>query len=107
MSDKVAGGRAAEPDRQAIMDALKTIEDRELFLDIVFLGLIYGVSVVGGEVTVTMTFTSPLYRFQQELVEEVEAQVRAVPGVVGVHVNVTFRPPWEPSREVKELLGIE
>jgi metal-sulfur cluster biosynthetic enzyme len=96
-----------EPNRQAILDTLKTIEDRELFLDIVSLGLIYKVGIAGRLANIDMTFTSPLYPFGQELLCEVEQKVRAVPGVEQVHVNVTWHPQWEPSAEIKSLLGIE
>lgn len=95
-----------EPSREAIIEALKTVEDPELFLDIWFLGLIYNIGIDEGQVVIDMTFTSPLCPAGPQLKGEVEQKVRAVPGVRDVVVNITFQPAWEPSDEVKGLLGM-
>jgi metal-sulfur cluster biosynthetic enzyme len=95
-----------EPTREAIIEALKTVEDPELFLDIWFLGLIYNIGIDGGDVVLAMTFTSPMCPAGPQLKHEVETKVRAVPGVQSVVVNITFQPPWEPSEEVKGMLGM-
>ena len=94
------------PSREAIVDALKTVEDPELFLDIWFLGLIYNIGIDAGQVVIDMTFTSPMCPAGPQLKHAVEQVVRAVPGVTEVVVNITFQPPWVPSDEVKGLLGM-
>jgi metal-sulfur cluster biosynthetic enzyme len=94
------------PSRDAIIEALKTVEDPELFLDIWFLGLIYNIGIDGGQVVIDMTFTSPMCPAGPQLKHAVEQQVRAVPNVTDVVVNITFQPPWVPSDEVKGLLGM-
>ena len=94
------------PQRDAIVEVLKGIEDPELFLDIWFLGLIYNIDIDGGAVVVDMTFTSPMCPAGPQLKHEVQSKVGSVPGVTSVVVNITFQPPWEPSEEVKGMLGM-
>lgn len=94
------------PSKDAIVAALKTVEDPDLFLDIYFLGLIYNIGIDEGEVVIDMTFTTPLCPSGPHLKHEVETKVGAVEGVKKVTVNITFNPPWEPSEEVKGLLGM-
>lgn len=93
--------------RDAIIEVIKTIEDPELFLDIWFLGLIYSIAIddMGG-VVIEMTFTSPMCPAGPSLIEQVKTKVAAVPGVSNCEVKVTFTPPWEPSDEVKGMLGM-
>ncbi len=94
------------PSRDAIVAVLKTIEDPDLFIDIYFLGLIYSINIDGGEVVIEMTFTTPLCPSGPQLKQDVMLKVGSVPGVTKVTVNITFNPPWEPSEEVKGLLGM-
>ena len=95
------------PTREAIIEAIKTVEDPELFLDIWFLGLIYSISIDGGAVAIEMTFTSIMCPAGPMLVDEVKTKVGQVAGVESVKVDVVFTPPWQPSDEVKQTLGIE
>lgn len=90
---------------QAIQ-ALKTVEDPELFLDIWFLGLIYSIDITEEEVKIQMTFTSPMCPAGPQLVEDVRQKVGAIPGAPPVKVEVVFNPPWKPSDEVKAMLGM-
>ncbi len=94
------------PSREAVVEALKTVEDPDLLIDIYFLGLIYSIAIDGGEVVIEMTFTTPLCPSGPQLKGDVERAVLAVPGVEKVTVNITFNPPWAPSEEVKGLLGM-
>jgi len=109
MNDKIEETGSAEqagPTREAIIEVLKTVEDPELFLDIWFLGLIYNIGIDDGHVAIDMTFTSPMCPAGPQLKHEVQTKVAAVPGVKEVSVTITFTPPWEPSDEVKGLLGM-
>ena len=82
-----------------VVENLRTVYDPEIPVNIHELGLIYGVSVdESGVVTVTMTLTAPGCPAAQTLPCEVEERVRAVPGVTGAKVDVTFDPPWDQSR---------
>jgi metal-sulfur cluster biosynthetic enzyme len=95
-----------EPTREQIIEVLKTVEDPELFIDIWFLGLIYHIGIEKGFVEVEMTFTSPMCPAGPQLVGEVQSKIAALPGVQDCDVRVTFNPPWEPSEEVKGMLGM-
>jgi metal-sulfur cluster biosynthetic enzyme len=92
--------------KDQIIDALKTVLDPELFLDIWFLGLIYNIQIENGQIEIEMTFTSPMCPAGPQLVEEVRSKVGSLPGVEKVNVQVVFNPPWQPSDEVKGMLGM-
>ncbi len=92
--------------REEVIEALKTVEDPELFLDIWFLGLIYRVEVKEENVEIDMTFTSPMCPAGPALISEVKEKVGKLDGVEDVKVEIVFQPPWEPSDEVKGMLGI-
>ena len=94
------------PTRDHIIEALKNVEDPEIRLDIWFLGLVYSIEIDESHVVIEMTFTSPMCPYGPELKRDVENKVSAVPGVDKVSVNITFQPAWEPSDEVKGLLGM-
>jgi FeS assembly SUF system protein len=82
-----------------VIDAIRTVYDPEIPVNIHELGLIYGVAVsAAGAVAVRMTLTAPGCPAAQSLPQEVEARVRAVPGVTDVTVDVGFDPPWDMSR---------
>lgn len=82
-----------------IVTALKTVFDPEIPVDIYELGLIYKVDVSDDmDITVDMTLTAPGCPVAGEMPGWVENAVRSVPGVRDVTVNLTFEPPWDPSR---------
>ena len=84
--------------RERIVDALKTVYDPEIPVDIWELGLIYGLDVdAESAVKVTMTLTSPMCPVAESLPPEVEQKVRSVPGVTDVDLDLTWEPPWEPG----------
>lgn len=96
--------------KEEIMEALETVEDPELHIDIVNLGLIYGVDIDDEDnVKVTMTLTAmgcPLAGVINQMVTEA---VQQVSGVKGVEVNIVWNPPWSKdrmSRYAKMALGI-
>ncbi|MBI3996919.1 MAG: metal-sulfur cluster assembly factor [Candidatus Omnitrophica bacterium] len=97
-----------------VMTALKPIEDPELHLGLVDLGLIYGVDIYphpeGDEVKLTMTFTSPFCPYGPQLKSVVQRTLTTIPGVKSGVVNIVFTPPWDPrtmaSEECKIALGI-
>jgi len=79
-------------------EAIRTCYDPEIPVNIFDLGLIYEVKAnEKGEVHIVMTLTSPHCPAAQVLPKEVETKVQAVPGVRGVHVEVTWTPGWNPS----------
>jgi len=78
--------------------ALRTVVDPELGMSIVELGLVYGLAIDGGRVTVTMTLTAPGCPVHDAMADWVRDAVGAIPGVETVEVRVTFDPPWTPDR---------
>ena len=93
--------------REDIVEQLKTVIDPELYIDVWTLGLIYDISISEeGEVGIRMTFTSIACPAGPQLVEEVRSKVLKAAGVTKSTVEVVFVPPWEPSEELKAMLGI-
>jgi metal-sulfur cluster biosynthetic enzyme len=96
---------------QQILDALKTVKDPELDIDIVSLGLIRSVSIDDMKKTgvsgaeIIMTLTSPLCPFAGMMIESVEDATRGL-GLEDVRVELSFDPPWEVPEELRAALGI-
>ena len=94
--------------REDVIEALRQVEDPELGMDIVELGLLYDVEVEGPKVKVIHTLTSmgcPVGPLIQENVDQI---VRAMPDVDDVEVELTWDPPWSPekmSEDAKFILG--
>lgn len=98
------------PKREAIMAALSQIDDPELGLDLVSLGLVYDLQIDAGAVRVQMTLTTPGCPLIDTIVGQVRTVVSRVPGVKSVAVDLTFHPPWTPDRmseEARTLLGFD
>jgi metal-sulfur cluster biosynthetic enzyme len=88
--------------------ALRRVKDPEINLNIVDLGLIYEISVSGRDVTVDMSLTSPGCPAGPQILQDVEEQLRAIPGIGGTAVNIVWSPPWTPDRiepRVRAYLG--
>ncbi len=81
-----------------IMKSLEKVFDPEIPVDIVNLGLIYGVDILENmDVNVVMSLTSPSCPSAAELPADAEKRVREVEGVKEVTVNVVWDPPWGPE----------
>lgn len=91
---------------QEVRERLKDVVDPEINIDIVTLGLVYGLEIKEGVVNIRMTFTTPGCPYGPELVDEVKRKVSKLEGVKEVNVDVVFDPPWQPSDELKSMLGI-
>lgn len=101
------------PSVDEVRDALREVQDPELMIGMVDLGLIYGIDVDGEQaenVKVTMTLTSPTCPVGPMFKASVEDKVMSVQGVKSVKVDITFDPPWDPrihaSEDAKFDLGI-
>ncbi|MBT7754782.1 MAG: metal-sulfur cluster assembly factor, partial [Candidatus Magasanikbacteria bacterium] len=89
-----------------IIEELKRINDPELFIDIYTLGLIYEVNIKSKEeVHVLMTFTTPMCPAGDMLRHQVESAMRRL-GFSAVDLEITFEPPWKPTAELREMLGV-
>jgi len=97
--------------KDQVTAALKQVFDPEMPVNIYELGLIYDVQVdAAGLVSILMTLTAPNCPVAGTLPGDVERAVRAVPGVNGVKLELTFDPPWTKDRmseAAKLALGIE
>jgi FeS assembly SUF system protein len=83
----------------ALIDKLKTVYDPEIPVDIYELGLIYKVDVSDDrDVVVDMTLTAPGCPVAGEMPEWVREAVMSIEGLRSCTVNLTFEPPWDPSR---------
>lgn len=91
---------------QKIEDEIKKIIDPELGIDIWTLGLIYDITILDPHtVHILMTFTSPFCPAGALLTSRVEQYVRDL-GYETVDVEITFDPPWQPTQELRDALGM-
>ena len=97
--------------KEQVIAALKKVYDPEMPVNIYELGLIYDCAVdEAGCVAIRMTLTAPNCPVAGTLPADVERAARAVPGVTGVKLELTFDPPWTKDRmseAAKLALGLE
>jgi metal-sulfur cluster biosynthetic enzyme len=88
--------------------ALRRVKDPDLQLNIIDLGLVYAIAVDGTTVKVDMTLTSPACPSGPELMTNAESEVKSLPGVEKVEVNLVWMPFWTPEKmepRVRAYLG--
>lgn len=93
----------------AVRSALSTVEDPELGLDIVSLGLVYAIEHDRGRVRVVHTLTSIGCPLGPVIERDIDAALAAVAGIESVEVELVFDPPWSPERMsdgARFLLGV-
>ena len=93
----------------AVFEAVKEIIDPEVGINIVDMGLIYGVDIEEETVNITMTLTSPGCPAGGQLVNGTQHVTQQLEGVEEVNVNVVWTPRWTPemmTEEAKDELGI-
>jgi len=82
-----------------VIEALRTVFDPEIPVNVYELGLIYLVEVSGeGAVAIRMTLTSPHCPAVQSMPAEIEAKVRTISGVTDVSIDLVWEPPWDQSK---------
>ncbi|MBC7475630.1 MAG: DUF59 domain-containing protein [Candidatus Sericytochromatia bacterium] len=97
---------------EEVKQALRTIVDPEIHLNIMDLGLIYGVEIIEDKyVKVDMTLTSPMCPFGPQLIAEVPKAIKEkIPSIEKTDVNLVWIPNWDPktmaTEDVKMELGI-
>ncbi len=105
-TEMVAAAGAISEDQVKL--ALRRVKDPELNLNILDLGLIYGIKVEGNDVSIDMSLTSPGCPSGPEIMTDAEQQLKAMPGVGNVAMNLVWSPPWTPDRiepRVRAYLG--
>jgi|JI10StandDraft_1071094.scaffolds.fasta_scaffold252909_2 metal-sulfur cluster biosynthetic enzyme len=94
--------------RGVALETLRDVIDPEVGLNIVDLGLVYGVDAVGGALQVQLTMTTPACPLGEQIQRDAEARLRTVAGVDDVTVELVWEPAWTPDRISplgKQLLG--
>ena len=91
-------GATAPITEKTIMEALSRVYDPEIPVNIVELGLIYGVKIDNGNVAIDVTMTAPACPAADQVVADCQARTREVAGVKAVDVRVVWDPPWTPDR---------
>ena len=103
-------------DEEKVWEQLRNCYDPEIPVNIVDLGLVYGLQVVddpsglGKQLSVQMTLTAPGCGMGPSIAADAEQRILTVPGVAGASVEVVWDPPWSPDRispAGKEKLGME
>jgi len=93
-----------------ILEALKDIKDPEIPVNIVDLGLVYGITIIDNWVGVKMTLTTPGCGMAENIVSSVRERIKKIPGVMDGDVRLVWQPEWNPqlmSAAAKERLGIK
>jgi len=96
------------PTEAEVIEALRQVEDPELGMDIVELGLFYDAAIEGTSVKVTYTLTSMGCPVGPMIEEDIRRVVSEIPDVEAVESELTFEPPWSPERmsdDAKFILG--
>jgi len=83
---------------QRLLDALRDVQDPEMPVSIVDLGIVYGVERDAGRVSVDLTFTAMGCPASDFILEDVRERLLREPGVDEVVVNVVWDPPWSAAR---------
>ena len=94
--------------RDEVIEALRQVEDPELGMDIVDLGLLYDVEVQGSRVKVIHSLTSMGCPAGPLIQQDIDRVAHEVPGVEDVEIELTWDPPWTPDRmsdDAKFILG--
>ena len=100
---------STDPVVTAARAVLSTVEDPELGLDIVSLGLVYAVERDGDHVRVVHTLTSMGCPLGPVIERDIDDALAAVEGIASVDVDLVFDPPWTPEKmsdDAKFLLGV-
>jgi len=100
------------PEDARLLEALRDVDDPEMPVNIVDLGMVYGVRREGGLVTVDLTFTAMGCPASEFILEDVRERLLREPGVHQVAINVVWDPPWstkrmtQAGRDALEMWGV-
>ena len=103
------GPTTAEVTEENVLEVLSGVYDPEIPIDIVNLGLIYGVDIEDGNVHVKMTMTAPGCPSSAEIAAEAKILIEELPGVKSAGIEIVWDPPWDPSRmseDARQSMGL-
>lgn len=92
--------------KEQVIETLKQVYDPEIQVDVWTMGLIYDIKVNDKNVHIIMTLTTPMCPYGPMLLEEVKARIKEDTDAEDVQIDVTFEPPWQPSEELRMILGV-
>jgi metal-sulfur cluster biosynthetic enzyme len=104
----VQQGAGTDDLREQVVEALRNVHDPELGINIVDLGLVYGVEIDGDTVHITYTLTTMGCPIGPLIEAEIKQFLSGVDGVENIEAEMVLRPPWTPemmSEEAKAALG--
>ena len=97
------------PDQETILKALRTVNDPELNINVVDLGLVYTIQTHEDQVDVEMTLTTPACPAGPEILRNAVGALEKVEGITKANVKLVMSPPWSPDKmsdEARDELGI-
>ena len=97
------------PEKDSLIAALRKVNDPELNVNVIDLGLIYSIQAHEGEVDVEMTLTSPACPAGPGMLQNAVKALESVEGVTKANVKLVMTPPWSPEKmsdEARDELGI-
>lgn len=97
------------PSEESVRAALRNVIDPEVGMNIVDLGLIYGIDIAPGSVRIVMTMTTPACPMSELLMDQTAREIRPItPPAAEIDVQLAWDPPWDPSmlsEHAKEHFG--
>lgn len=90
---------------QAIIEALKKVQDPELDIDVYSLGLVYDIEIRGEAVTIVHTLTSPMCPMGPQIQADMRSALVEL-GYQDITIELTFDPPWQAPEDLRDALGI-
>ncbi len=108
-TDAVASDENNAPNDATLIDALRTVIDPELMINIVDLGLVYSINQTDRKVLVEMTLTSPACPAGPQIISQAKMALEKISGVDVAEIKLTMSPPWTPDRmtdDARDQLGI-
>ena len=108
-SPKTQPDQAGEITEEKVLEVLSEVYDPEIPIDIVNLGLIYGIDIKGKNVVITMTMTAPGCPASTQIAGESKLMVEELPEVDSVDIDIVWDPPWDPSKmseEAQQSMGM-
>jgi len=106
---KVSSASSGELTEERVLEVLSEVYDPEIPIDIVNLGLIYGIDINGRNVVITMTMTAPGCPASTQIAGESKLMVEELDSVESVDIDIVWDPPWDPSKmseEAQESMGM-
>lgn len=108
-SPKTQPEKVGEITEEKVLEVLSEVYDPEIPIDIVNLGLIYGIDIKGRNVVITMTMTAPGCPASTQIAGESKLMVEELPEVDSVDIDIVWDPPWDPSKmseEAQQSMGM-